>query len=281
MMTINLELLSFGVKGETLIWSIYHTAFVNFKYLGLSDGIFWVKLQAMRGISLILPTYNERDNIAPLITRIFSALVEGEVIVVDDDSPDETWRSAQELCRKYPRLKVHRRINERGLRSAIQAGIDAAEGEYVGWMDCDLAMPPELFVDMAQCLHFFDLVVGSRYVVGGSDQRSVLRRYTSIAINILGRRLLGTKTRDLTSGFILSKRSVIQKFPLEGDYGEYCIALIFRTEASGYRVAEVPYRFIERTSGSSKTFDTLTGFFSRGKGYLGMIIRLGFERFRK
>jgi len=234
----------------------------------------------MRDISLILPTYNECNNIGSLIHRIFSAMPGAEVIVVDDDSPDETWRFAKELCKRYPSLKVHRRIGERGLRSAIQEGIDMAEGDYVGWLDCDLTMPPELFVDMTHCLPSADLVVGSRYVDGGTDQRSVLRCYTSIAINALGRRLLGTKTLDLTSGFALGNRRVFNKFRLEGDYGEYFIALIFRAEASGYRVIEVPYCFTERTSGSSKTFDSFMGFFSRGIGYVWMILKLCRERMR-
>ncbi|MDP2646803.1 MAG: glycosyltransferase [Desulfobacterales bacterium] len=235
----------------------------------------------MGNISLILPTYNERDNIEALIHRIFSALGDAEVIVVDDDSPDRTWQAAQALCNRYPQLKVFRRTHERGLRSAIQAGIDQAEGMFVGWMDCDLSMPPEVFLDMARSSATADLVVGSRYIHGGSDERSFLRRFSSRIINGLGHFLLKTRTRDLTSGFILCRHSLLDQIPLRGNYGEYCIALIFTAERAGWSVLEVPYRFDERKIGQSKTFEGLYSFLFLGATYVRMILTLFREKIVK
>jgi dolichol-phosphate mannosyltransferase len=232
----------------------------------------------MPGISLILPTYNERGNIAALIRRIYSALQDVEVIVVDDDSPDRTWEVVQSLCPEHPDLRVHRRLNERGLRSAIEAGIHMATGTCVGWLDCDLSMPPELLVEMAASLQSADLVIGSRYVSDGGDDRPFLRQFSSLAINALGRWLLGTRTLDLTSGFVLCRRQVLEKQSLSGHYGEYCIALIFRCERAGFRVVEIPYRFTDRTQGESKTHESLLGFFSLGSRYVRMILRLFLER---
>lgn len=233
----------------------------------------------MSDISLILPTYNEGKNIEILIRRIFLALGSVQVIVIDDDSPDRTWEVAQGLRDEYPGLTVHRRIGERGLTSAIGKGIELSVGEYVGWLDCDLSMPPELFAEMMRCMDHADIALGSRYVPGGGDDRGPLRRLSSRLICSLGRGLLGTRTRDLTSGLILCRRRVLEECPIFGDYGEYCIALLFRAERKGFRVVEVPYRFMDRTQGESKTYQGLLSFILLGTRYLGMVGRLLKERF--
>jgi dolichol-phosphate mannosyltransferase len=227
----------------------------------------------MYDISLILPTYNERENIEMLIKRIFSSIQNVEVIIVDDDSPDRTWAAAETLRKKYPSVKVHRRVNQRGLTSAIQAGIDTAEGKSVGWLDCDLSMPPELFKNMSEHLQFAHLVVGSRYIPGGRDKRPFRRRVFSRIINSFGQYLLGTKTSDLTSGFILCRRSLIDNHRLKGVYGEYCIDLIFSAERSGFKVMEIPYNFIDRQRGKSKTCENILDLYILGSRYVAMILK--------
>ena len=112
----------------------------------------------MYDISLRLPTYTGRENIEMLINRIFSSIPDVEDIIVDDDSPDRTWAAAESLRKQYPRMKVHRRANQRGLTSAIRAGIDTAEGKSVGWLDCDLSMPLELFKRMSR--YKLDFITG-------------------------------------------------------------------------------------------------------------------------
>ena len=233
----------------------------------------------MKTISLILPTFNEQSNIEKLIRRIYGVLPDAEVIVVDDDSPDKTWEIAMNLAQEFSHLKVLRRINERGLMTAISAGINMAKGDAIGWLDCDLSMPPETFVTMAKHLDNADVIIGSRYVPGGKDARPFMRKAFSPMINFIGKLLLGTKSIDLTSGFILCRRNILAEFPLTGHYGEYFIALIFRAERAGYNVFEVPYIFTDRIEGKSKTNESFFGFLFLGIRYVKMIITLAKERF--
>jgi dolichol-phosphate mannosyltransferase len=228
----------------------------------------------MNRLSFILPTYNEYDNILILIQRLYASFPDAEIIVVDDDSPDLTWQAAQTRQQDYPKLKVFRRIHERGLTSAIRFGINASEGDIIGWMDCDLCMPPEIFKEMIRHMPDSDLVLGSRYVAGGGDDRSRLRRFSSQVINSLGQWALKLKTRDLTSGFILCKRPILERFPLQGLHGEYCIGLIKNAEHGGYNVTEIPYRFTERRLGKSKTNQSIMKFCYYGIQYGAMILRL-------
>ena len=123
-------------------------------------------------ITIVLPTFNERDNIAPLIERGLAALAgyEAEMVVVDDDSPDGTWQVVAALAERDPRVRLIHRTEERGLTSAIAAGLAAARGKWVGWMDCDLSMPPEDLPCLAAALAAgADIVAGSRYLPGGRD----------------------------------------------------------------------------------------------------------------
>ncbi len=232
----------------------------------------------MCDISLILPTYNERENIEMLIIRIFSSIPDAEVIIIDDDSPDRTWEAAESLQKKYPMLKVYRRVNQRGLTSAIQTGVDNSIGKSVGWLDCDLSMPPELFKIMYQYLQFAHLVVGSRYIQDGRDERPFRRRVFSRLINSFGQFMLKTKTSDLTSGFILCRRSLIEDIRLNGFYGEYCIDLIFNAERRGFKVIEIPYRFTDRQRGKSKTGENFWDLFILGSRYVAMILNKFKER---
>ena len=99
----------------------------------------------MPEISVILPTYNERDNIQPLVSEIFRYLgSDAEVIIVDDTSPDGTWEKAQEIAKKNPDVKVLKRKEKLGIASAISYGISNASGKIIVWMDADFSMPPEL-----------------------------------------------------------------------------------------------------------------------------------------
>ena len=128
-------------------------------------------------VSIVLPTYNERENIEAATTAIFKSLPGPvEVIVVDDNSPDLTWQVAGEIGDQ--RIKVIRRTNARGLASAINRGIIESRGELVGWMDADMCHPPSLLPVMLARLAESDVVIASRYVAGGKDARSPSRVMT-------------------------------------------------------------------------------------------------------
>ncbi len=227
-------------------------------------------------ISIVLPTYNERENILSLIEALFSNIKQPlEVIVVDDDSPDKTWKIAEDYNKKG--VKVIRR-NERGLPSAIERGLKESQGDIVGWMDADMSMPPSILPDMLKNLDQYDIAIGSRYVPGGKDARGFFRVVTSRAINWFAGLLLGFDIKDYDSGFIVLKKDVLQKvpFPSKKGYGDYFIEFVFKCKKNGFKIKEVPYVFQDRKKGESKTAASLPGFFVLGFGYLRRIVSIRF-----
>ena len=230
-------------------------------------------------LSVVLPTFNESSNVLPLIDRIGQALgaVEHEVVVIDDDSPDGTAALVEARAAADPRVRVVRRVGVRGLRSAIQEGIDRSRGAAVAWMDCDLSMPPELLPGMLDALAAgADVVVGSRYVPGGADARAdvPVHRVFSWTLNAAVRAVLGGAVRDYTSGFVCAARPVLDAIRLHGDYGEYCIDLLHRARRAGYRIVELPYRNTPRVAGESKTGPTVAGLLRRGWPYVTVTLQL-------
>jgi dolichol-phosphate mannosyltransferase len=247
-------------------------------------------------LTVILPTYNERDNVPILIDGILRHVTTPvQVLVVDDNSPDETWKVVETISDAEPRVRLLRRMTERGLTSAIWAGILAADTDAVSWMDCDLAMPPETIPDLLERLvRGADIAVGSRYVRGGSDPgHSLTARSFSVTINLFASLLLGWGVRDYTSGFVAARRVIFdvagngsprtdghQKLTLRGDYGEYCIDLLARAQMAGLKVQEVPYTCGARFSGESKTGSNPMDYFRRGWKYVRITLNLASLRLR-
>lgn len=233
-------------------------------------------------ITVVLPTYNERENIIPLIERCLAALAtyDVEILVVDDDSPDGTWQAVADLAGRNPRVRLIRRTQERGLTSAIAAGIADARGARVAWMDCDLSMPPEDLLRLAQALDAgADLAAGSRYLPGGEDVgHSWMALAFSRTINLAAGLLLDHRITDYTSGFIMARREVFNQVTLRGDYGEYCIDLLYRAARAGFRVVEVPYVCVPREAGESKTATNVMGYFKRGWKYVVTVLSLRLGR---
>ncbi len=222
-------------------------------------------------VSIVLATFNERENILDTIRGIFENLGSpAEIIVVDDDSPDGTWRLAQEL--EDPRVKVIRRVGTRGLASAFNRGIMEARAPVVGWMDADMCMPPALLPGMIALLDRYDVVVGSRYAPGGADDRVWLRRTASRAINALATLVLGYGIRDYDSGFVVLRRSVFDKVSLiPTGYGAYFMEFLYTCRRKGLTVQEVPYTFRDRQKGVSKSAPSLWRFFRTGMQYVTRI----------
>ena len=234
-------------------------------------------------LTAILPTYNERDNIPILIAGILTSVrTPVQVLVVDDNSPDGTGQVVQEIAAQEPRVRLLLRTTERGLTSAIWAGIQAADTDAVSWMDCDLAMPPETIPLLLDRLNTgADIAIGSRYVRGGSDPgHGLMARAFSIVINTFASLLLGWGVRDYTSGFVAARREVFEKIRLTGDYGEYCIDLLARAQQMGYRVEEVPYACGARFSGESKTGANVWDYLRKGWKYVVAVVRLAGLRLR-
>ncbi len=170
-------------------------------------------------LSVILPTYNERENIGLLIQEIYNSIgMETEVIVVDDDSPDGTWAVVERMTKDYPGLKLICRQGKKGLVSALKEGIANSSGEVVAWMDCDLSMPPSKLKELYEgIVEGNDMVIGSRFVPGGGveiitgSKDTVLAFLLSALLNSFVRFLLGDRIKDYTSGFVAVRRSLLEK----------------------------------------------------------------------
>ncbi len=227
-------------------------------------------------VSIILATYNEGENIADMLHAIFDALPDPlEVIVVDDDSPDATWKLAEEFGDR--RVKVIRRMNTRGLASAINRGIIESRGDYIGWMDSDMCHPPRLLPVMLEQLQQCDVVIGSRYAKGGKDDRGAGRVLTSRLVNRLASTVLGNGVTDYDSGFILMHRHVLDSVSFSpSGYGAYFIELMYACQRKGLKVVELPYTFTDRLKGTSKSNTHLVQFGIAGLGYILRILRTRF-----
>ena len=233
-------------------------------------------MKKTKTVSIIVPTYNEKENIRPLIEEIKKALGKNllEVIVVDDDSPDKTWQIVQKIQGKHKFVNLYRRIKVRGLTSALNFGVRKVKGEIVGWLDADLSHPPECFPKMLEFLPKYDVAVASRYVEGGGDKR---REKTAVIfswlINRMAQIVINPAFKDYTSGFILAKKELFNHFKLCGDYGEYFIDAIAYFLKNSYKVREVPYICFSRQHGQSKTAGSFFDFLRRGRKYIWVIFK--------
>lgn len=214
--------------------------------------------QEKLSLSVILPTYNESQNIATMIDSIAEALPKGmqaEIIVVDDSSPDGTGDIAEShactLGKKEIQIEVIRRPAKLGLSSAILAGANSACGEVVVVMDSDMSHPPQTIPHMLDEIRKCDIVVASRYVKGGAVAGwPFKRKIVSKGANKVARYSLGIHIKDPMSGFFAFKRHIIKgiKFDAIG----YKMLLEILVKARGARVNEIPYTFINRRLGTSK-----------------------------
>jgi len=240
-----------------------------------------LRMQNAKGnelVSIVLPTYNERETIVDSIQHVLNDVREPvEVIVVDDDSPDGTYRIVAEIG--DPRVKVIRRIKTRGLASAINRGIIESRGDIVGWMDADISMPSSKLPIMIEHLREYDIVIGSRYAEGGRDERTYFRVVTSRLINGLATFILGYGIKDYDSGFIVMRRRVLDQVSImPTGYGSFFIEFIFACCKKGLSVHEVPYTFVDRSKGTSKSMPSIWRFLRTGMEYVFRIFTARFRR---
>jgi dolichol-phosphate mannosyltransferase len=205
-------------------------------------------------LTMVLPTYNERDRIAELVRAVFSACepfgIRLEVVIVDDNSPDGTGAIADQLAETH-RVRVIHRAGKLGLGTAVVAGFAVASADVVGVMDADFSHPPSLVPRMLQTFRdtHADLVVASRYVAGGSTpQWPMKRRVLSRTACLLARPL--SPIRDAASGFFLIRRDIARGTTIKAGGFKICLELIVRGGAR--RLIELPYRFDDREQGESK-----------------------------
>jgi dolichol-phosphate mannosyltransferase len=210
-------------------------------------------------VVMVVPTYNEADNIAWVVGRLRAAQPDVEVLVVDDNSPDGTGDRADELAAADAAVHVLHRADKAGLGAAYLAGFAwALEAGYdvVGEMDADGSHQPEQLHRLLDALHGADLVIGSRWVPGGSVVNWPLRREAlSRGGNLYVRMLLGISIRDATAGYRVFRRSALEKIDLssvESTGYVFQTDLVTRCLRAGLTVREVPIEFVERVRGDSK-----------------------------
>ena len=217
----------------------------------------------MRNATVCLPTYNERENIEAMVRALVPLGV--RVLVVDDNSPDGTGELADRLAAELDSVSVLHRERKEGLGPAYLAGFRRAladGAEYILELDCDFSHDPaDVPRLLAACEAGADLALGSRYVEGGGTQNwGIGRRIVSWGGSFYARVLLGVGIRDLTGGFKCYRRRVLETIDLDAiDSKGYAfqIETTYRTLRKGFRVVEIPIRFVDRTAGQSKMSRTI------------------------
>ena len=214
-------------------------------------------------VLVIVPTYNEIENIELLVQRILAAHDRVQVLVVDDNSPDGTGARADALSAEEPSLHVLHRQGKLGLGSAYCSGFDyalRAGYDRVFTMDADFSHPPESIPAMIEKAESCDLVIGSRYVAGGAVVGSPwARRLISRGANLLATRLLGLRAGDCTAGFRCYRRQLLEQVgyhDVKSSGYSFLIEMLYLCQRAGYSVAEVPITFRDRAMGRSKISQT-------------------------
>ena len=212
-----------------------------------------------RRVLVVIPTYDERDNLPTVLGRLRASVPAAEVLVVDDGSPDGTGELARELAAADAHVHVLQRTGKGGLGSAYRDGfawgLERAYDVFVE-MDADGSHAPEQLPQLLAALDTADVVLGSRWVDGGSVVDWPRRReLLSRGGNAYARFMLGIPVRDATGGFRAYRRVVLEAIDLRDvSSAGYCfqVDLVLRASQAGFRIVEVPIRFVERTSGVSK-----------------------------
>jgi len=212
-------------------------------------------------ITVVTPTYNEAENLPKLVSALFSLPLDLRVLVVDDNSPDGTGRIADELTSAYPgRVDVLHRPGKQGLRSAYLNGFQKTldgDSQAIVQMDSDFSHEPSALVEMAKLLESNDVVLGSRYVKGGSvDERwSLWRKSLSAFGNYYARTILGLPLHDVTTGFRMWRRETLQQLPFERIQSNgyvFLVEMAYLAHCLEFKIGEAPIYFADRRWGKSK-----------------------------
>jgi dolichol-phosphate mannosyltransferase len=209
---------------------------------------------------MIVPTYNERENLAKLVQRLRGLQGDIHVLVVDDNSPDGTGAIADALTAADPGVHVLHRAGKLGLGTAYRAGFRFGlehDYLYICTMDADFSHSPEsLPVLLDKAASGYDLVIGSRYVPSGAVVGSPsMRKFISYAANWLAHTLLGIAATDCTAGFRCYRSDVLKTIDLDRIFSSgysFLIEMAFYCQRAGFRIGEVPITFVNRTEGASK-----------------------------
>lgn len=208
---------------------------------------------------IVVPTYNERENVAALVPQLLNVAPNADVMLIDDNSPDQTAYEAEQLFAVHPRFTVLRRKSERGYGRSLLEGYRAAvDGQYgrLVQLDADFSHDPVIVPQLIERTSRDDVVIGSRYCPGGSVANWPLRRrLLSRFANHYVRTITGLTVRDSTSGFRCYTRRALEtllKAPITSEGYAFLVESTYRAQRAGLRIAEVPITFTDRREGQSK-----------------------------
>ena len=223
-------------------------------------------------ISIILSTFNEKLSIEFTISELIKYLPGVEIIVVDDNSPDGTLEVLKKI--NYENLKILSRKKTKGLASAFLLGLINTSGHIIGWLDSNMGDTAKKFPEMLQNLKGADIVILSRYVAEGKDERNKIRVISSYLLNKFSKLILRSKINDLSSGIFLMKREVLNDVvPVAKGHGEFMMEFLYKAEKKGNKIIEIPYIQPIDIEGHSKSFPNIAKFLYLGFFYLVRIIQ--------
>ena len=223
-------------------------------------------------VSIILSTFNEKLSIEFTISELIKYLPGVEIIVVDDNSPDGTLEVLKKI--NYENLKIFSRKKTKGLASAFLLGLINTSGDIIGWLDSNMGDTAKKFPEMLQNLKEADIVILSRYVAEGKDERNKIRVIASYLLNKFSKLILRSKINDLSSGIFLMKREVLNDVvPVAKGHGEFMMEFLYKAEKKGNKIIEIPYIQPIDIEGHSKSFPNIAKFLYLGFFYLVRIIQ--------
>ena len=209
-------------------------------------------------LSIILPTYNEKNNIVNLVNQILEVIknIENkEIIIVDDNSPDGTYLTCKTAFEKNSEIKILLRENNRGLANSIIEGIKASNGKNIIVMDTDFTHDPKMIPQLIYLNKLYDIISCSRYCAGGV-MKNKIHFYLSFIFNLLLRIILKTQIQDNLGGYFCIKKTVLNDLPIDKiflGYGEYFFRLLYFAQKKKYTIVEIPAFYSLRREGKSKS----------------------------
>ena len=207
---------------------------------------------------VVIPTYNEAENIESLIKEILNLNLDIHIVVVDDDSPDGTWKIVKNMVEQFDNIHCLRRCGNRGRGTAGVEGFKYAltqGAEYIIEMDADFSHNPAYIPVMLEKMKYYDVILGSRFIKNGKDERGIIRHMITILANMYIKLILNINNiYDCTSGFRCFKREVLEKIDLNNTIstGPAIVQeLLYKAYIGGFNIGEVPIKFVDRTRGKS------------------------------
>ena len=210
----------------------------------------------MSEISIVLCTFNEEKFIGKTLEIISKTLKNSEIIIVDDNSKDKTIKIIKQKQKKIKNIKLIQRKKVRGLASAVNVGLMNASGKYIGWLDTNMSYVLKYFPKMKRYLsEKNDLILLSRYIPNGKDERHFARILTSKLLNFFCRVYLTNEIKDFSSGIFLMKKNILKEIsPLGYGHGDFFIEFIYKLKKKNFKIKEIPYtQKADEIPGNSKT----------------------------